>query len=1537
MREPNALARHDAVQRGSMSGNERQRHGLEFLGELERAEASLLSWGIVDSYFIREELETYAAGFLERTPSSGFSTPHELLSWLEAERLLWRVQGADGHYRSRMAEALRLLARLRQMFAGDPQKRWRIAPPLVADFRLLLRPRAFPKRDIDPQKAIASLQGLSDRQRSVLRALLRVDSPKPMGLAAFQLAATKAILDRPSSRRASGTIVCAGTGSGKTLAFYLPAFTAMAGWIDGSTWTKCVALYPRNELLKDQLREALGQAARINPVLSKDKGACLSIGVLYGDVPMKASDLASKELRRDKFMEAWEPVAEKNALRCPLSDCPLCKHRLLWSLQDIGTGTERLRCESCAFTVGPKAIRLTRRRMIDEPPDLLFTTTEMLNRRMATFDKLFGFGVPEERRPRLVLLDEVHTYDGIHGAQVALLLRRWQKLTGARPHFVGLSATLADPERFFAELVGVKRGDVVAATPDTSNEFDYRGMEYLVALRGDPVSGAGLLSTSIQTVMLLRRVLEPTGSQREAYGSKVFAFTDNLDVNNRLFFDTSDAEGWKRSGEPNKRKPWGSLATLRAHEHPEREARLAEGQSWALCEWIGHSLARGAQVPVDRVSSLDRGIDRQAEIVVATSSLEVGFDDPSVGAVVQHKAPLSSAAFLQRKGRAGRAQAMRPWTVVVLSDFGRDRTAYQSYEQIFSPELPPRYLPIGNRHVLKMQATYVLLDWLSYMDRRMKIDPWSDLTAPTKSQEKQLRQDAAAGLLRQLLEKPDKREGFKRYLQEALHLDDSTTQALLWEPPRALLTSVVPTWLRRLDRRWQVASTGTGPEEPLEAFTRECPLPEFIPTTLFGDLNLPEVQIVLKNRFRKREEDMPIDQALREFAPGRVSHRYSVQSVMQRNWIPVPRDGSAIPLETFCEPEHALELGRFPVDGAEGEVTVVRPLLLNTCEPESDIVSSSNAFPLWRTALRPSSGGLALDLPRGSRWRELITDLKVHTHSLLEPVEITRYAPAMNVSLKLKEDGGFEKVVPLERQVEGDRTERVALGFGAEVDALEIGLRLPGSLVARCAADPELMRGLRPALFRHRLQEDERLDGLANRFQRDWLADAYLSALSLEALHTGCTLEQARERLRGKEGALLGKVLDTLFLTLSAAGDDTDDEDESDEESAHHLARTRRHQALVDLLDSPSVLATLDEAAQVLWAPPDNSWEPWLRRRMRATLGTACLETIQMLCAQIDAGDLLLELDAGGPGDETRLWLTESALGGAAVLEDFLARYGEDPRRFFELLESVLAPSDFEEIDLQLRALLARITGTGMARDEELAQAVEAVRAPGSHHEWVQLSHALRRLLAERGFVVTQPVVAALFARLLRPGSSRETDALLARILAHWDAQEARLGIELDPRLIAMVESDNDSLDAALNHPDALPGDRRAWRFSALLGLLWPRGSGVRAESMKISNPYCSLPPTDRRLALVLLPREDAEVRLEEPNWQETLTSRLVRHGSARLSGPATEPERLREALLSVLVEPLDAYALLVHPRVRGTSREQGRLVVLLDLPEAVQ
>ena len=220
----------------------------------------------------------------------------------------------------------------------------------------------------------------------------------------------------------------------------------------------------------------------------------------------------------------------------------------------------------------------------------VFTTTEMLNRCLSDGWSMHVFGVGRNapRPPSFLLLDEVHTYEGVSGAQAAFLLRRWRRLVGRAVTWVGLSATLANAPSFFASLCGLTEDAVSYVRPDPEQLHEV-GREYQVVLRGDPTSQTALLSTSIQALMLLRRILDKTPAEHGAFGSRVFAFCDNLDLVNRLYRQLLDAEGRDPLGRPD---PDGHmLAGLRLPSYAERygpvtdwQERDVEGQHWWLVE-----------------------------------------------------------------------------------------------------------------------------------------------------------------------------------------------------------------------------------------------------------------------------------------------------------------------------------------------------------------------------------------------------------------------------------------------------------------------------------------------------------------------------------------------------------------------------------------------------------------------------------------------------------------------------------------------------------------------------------------------------------------------------------------------------------------------------------------------------------------------------------------------------------------------------------------------------------------------------------------
>src|SRR5262249_42959411 len=149
-------------------------------------------------------------------------------------------------------------------------------------------------------------------------------------------------------------------------------------------WTKCLAIYPRNELLKDQLREALGNARRVAPVLATRGRRKILIGALYGDVPRTAR--AVLEPGPSGPMWPRRTLRVGVAYECPFVRCPLCNEPMAWPEVDVQHGHERLVCTgpNCFERIDADEIRLTRERMLEEPPDVLFTSTEMLNQRLSS-------------------------------------------------------------------------------------------------------------------------------------------------------------------------------------------------------------------------------------------------------------------------------------------------------------------------------------------------------------------------------------------------------------------------------------------------------------------------------------------------------------------------------------------------------------------------------------------------------------------------------------------------------------------------------------------------------------------------------------------------------------------------------------------------------------------------------------------------------------------------------------------------------------------------------------------------------------------------------------------------------------------------------------------------------------------------------------------------------------------------------------------------------------------------------------------------
>ena len=241
----------------------------------------------------------------------------------------------------------------------------------------------------------------------------------------------------------------------------------------------------------------------------------------------------------------------------------------------------------------------------------VFTNPDMLHRgvlpshaRWATFF----------RNLRYVVIDECHSYRGLFGSHVALLMRRLRRIAaryGSTPVFVLASATASDPAASASRLCGV---DCVAVTEDASP----RGARTL-ALWEPPLT-------------------ELTGENgapiRRSAGAEAARIMADLVI------EGARTLSFIRSRRGAELTALGARRIL-SEVDPELEPRVAAYRSGYL--------------PEER-RALEKALTSGELLGVAsTSALELGIDITGLDAVVVAGYPGTLASFWQQAGRAGRS------------------------------------------------------------------------------------------------------------------------------------------------------------------------------------------------------------------------------------------------------------------------------------------------------------------------------------------------------------------------------------------------------------------------------------------------------------------------------------------------------------------------------------------------------------------------------------------------------------------------------------------------------------------------------------------------------------------------------------------------------------------------------------------------------------------------------------------------------------------------------------------------------------------
>ncbi|MBC8549883.1 MAG: DEAD/DEAH box helicase, partial [Candidatus Brocadiales bacterium] len=1483
----------------------------EILSYIEIREARSLNWGFFRAIsqsldWLDGEIPTILEHLSPRIKRIANNldqiTADQVIANLVERKLIF--DNGQGIYRSRFAETVRLLYLLRQRFSDDD---WNDGARLISDIKILLRRRRFPDWNIAISGILDSSLNLTNIQKNAILTLVGKDL-----LAKFQADAIDQILSSLQKNIDSAIVIGAGTGAGKTKAFYIPALAHIAMEKSNDSVVQAIALYPRVELLKDQFRETFQETRKLDALLAKQGKAPIRIGAYYGSVPRNAKDFS----RRNMSELDWRRTREDDGWICPYMVCPYCgKESLAWSDENINLEVknsqtigqyEILECLSCKSTTSGDIFPLTREHMLQAPPDILFTTTEMLNRRLSAPEEHHLFGIDIPKPPRLLLMDEIHLNEGFHGAQVAYLLRRWRYARGNVSGLcvVGLSATLTQAELFFSRLTGIE--NVCYITPADEDLID-ESLEYNIVAKGDIASGTTLLSSSVRTVMLLGRTLDPLDTNptisRGAWGQRIFAFSDKLDSINRWYHILKEVE--------NPTQPYAQWRLIDPKKNREAwSTRNDAGQNWWIATQISNQALKNGLF-IDITSSQYRGVNPRANVVIASSTLEVGYNDPKVGAIIQHKAPHSHASFLQRKGRAGRSRNMRPWMILIASSYGRDRWAFQHAEALFEPLIPPINLPIENYYVRKVQAVFALMDWVADQLKKRgcsKISLWNLLGSETQFQQADFHKgprNTLIQILNEVVYNSSVRNSLFLHIKNALDIsDEHILNMLFWGVPRSIMLDVIPSILRQLqtdwqriiyDQKWEVIKWADN--------ISSSPLPEFVPQSLFSDLNIPEVIIRVPEKARFKEEDrrirsqeaLSLTLGMMEFTPGKVNKRYAFKDrVSESHWIPIP-DASTNQID-INELDITFSNSPYTISINEHDILVYRPYIFDLQTVPNYIRPTSNAFHNWKSHFISRSSryflsddhqipmleGDHIELDATSQWNATIPKIFSFMHTEGKWAEVTRYTASTDIYTRY--ENGFEDRKTIS-YLANDLP--AAMGFRNDVDALYFSVfPLDFESLTQNNKWSSIYQQLKGRFFRHKLSI---VFPELSQFDIDWIWQVEFSMLVERATTLNLSLQDANKYLHDI-ASREELIQQSLHLIFDCSTLDTDGNSEIEEKS---YLKERLHSLLIN----PDIVSRLKIATSCLWDTHDHDLQEWIKNVYMHTVGAAMFSAITTMVPDVDPDDLHLDVEKDG------FWISELTGGGVGLIARIVAKIHSSPHQLDAFLQHVVDHCEREHVASQLNQLANKIT------EPRIAESFQKIRSTSELHHIEKLHLNLSETLNDFGIVPSRNLLVAINTKFLRPNSGSDTDELIQLLVDFWQNQQNRLGCEIDIQIIAAAAAQNQAIQEKVKAifsriQEDQKADDPAQIYNLLQSILWLNCHDSCPDCIERYHIFQKSEKASRYLLQAIIHLNSDAIEFSKSNWEKEAIKKLVEHYRVIIKCPEEKGSLLHMHLIQWMSEP---------------------------------
>ncbi|KAF1976399.1 P-loop containing nucleoside triphosphate hydrolase protein [Bimuria novae-zelandiae CBS 107.79] len=283
---------------------------------------------------------------------------------------------------------------------------------------------------------------------------------------------------------------------------------------------------------------------------------------------------------------------------------------------------------------------MTDRNYIRDEARIIFTNPDMLHITILPQEEAWRSFL---QNLRFVVVDELHVYNGLFGAHVALIMRRLRRICAAvgnrHVKFISCSATVANPEAHMRTIFGVDEVKLTDFDGSPSGRKEFLCWNTPFRDPGDPTSGRG--NTMAESAKLFCQLI--------LRGIRVIAF-----------------------------------CRIRKQCEVLQAAIKTELQELERPEVIGRVMSyRGGYTPQDRRQIEREMFDGKLVGIVATSALELGVDIGTLDAVITVGFPYTIANLRQQSGRAGRRNK-DSLSVLVGDGFPTDQFYMSNPDEIFT-------------------------------------------------------------------------------------------------------------------------------------------------------------------------------------------------------------------------------------------------------------------------------------------------------------------------------------------------------------------------------------------------------------------------------------------------------------------------------------------------------------------------------------------------------------------------------------------------------------------------------------------------------------------------------------------------------------------------------------------------------------------------------------------------------------------------------------------------------------------------------------